>query len=104
APRASSEPCSLTASPPGRWHSVSASGRACATRASRRSPDGTARACQVVSAAMTSRSRCELLHLADIVEVFQRSGGAEAAVEVARARRGTYFDPDVVPVVRSAEQ
>jgi HD-GYP domain-containing protein (c-di-GMP phosphodiesterase class II)/DNA-binding CsgD family transcriptional regulator len=37
-----------------------------------------------------------LLHLADIVEVFQRSGGPDAAVEVARARRGTYFDPDVV--------
>ena len=37
-----------------------------------------------------------LLHLADIVEVFQRSGGADAAVEVAQARRATYFDPDVV--------
>jgi HD-GYP domain-containing protein (c-di-GMP phosphodiesterase class II) len=37
-----------------------------------------------------------LFHLADIVEVFQRSGGTDAAVEVVRARRGTYFDPDVV--------
>src|SRR5438128_1803645 len=37
-----------------------------------------------------------LFHLADIVEVFHRSGGAEAAVEVARARRGRHFDPDVV--------
>lgn len=37
-----------------------------------------------------------LLHLADIVEVFQRSGGADAAVDVARVRRGTYFDPAVV--------
>ena len=37
-----------------------------------------------------------LFHLADIVEVFCRSGGADAAVEVARSRRGTYFDPDVV--------
>jgi HD-GYP domain-containing protein (c-di-GMP phosphodiesterase class II) len=37
-----------------------------------------------------------LLHLADIVEVFQRGGGADAAVKVAQARRGTYFDPDVV--------
>ena len=37
-----------------------------------------------------------LLHLADIVEVFQRGGGADAAVRVAKARRGTYFDPDVV--------
>jgi HD-GYP domain-containing protein (c-di-GMP phosphodiesterase class II)/DNA-binding CsgD family transcriptional regulator len=37
-----------------------------------------------------------LFHLADIVEVFHRGGGADAAVEVARARRGTHFDPDVV--------
>jgi HD-GYP domain-containing protein (c-di-GMP phosphodiesterase class II) len=37
-----------------------------------------------------------LFHLADIVEVFHRGGGAEAAVEVARARRGKAFDPDVV--------
>ena len=37
-----------------------------------------------------------LFHLADIVEVFRRDGGADAAVEVARARRGKQFDPDVV--------
>lgn len=37
-----------------------------------------------------------LFHLADTVEVFQRAGGAEAAVEVARARRGTQFDPELV--------
>jgi HD-GYP domain-containing protein (c-di-GMP phosphodiesterase class II) len=37
-----------------------------------------------------------LFHLADVVEVFHRDGGADAAVEVARARRGSYFDPDVV--------
>ncbi|HET7653103.1 MAG TPA: HD domain-containing phosphohydrolase [Acidimicrobiales bacterium] len=37
-----------------------------------------------------------LFHLADIVEVFHRDGGAEGAVDVARARRGTYFDPAVV--------
>ena len=37
-----------------------------------------------------------LFHLADTVEVFHRAGGAEAAVEVARARRGTHFDPEVV--------
>ena len=37
-----------------------------------------------------------LLHLADILEVFCRSGGTDAAVEVARSRRGTYFDPEVV--------
>ena len=37
-----------------------------------------------------------LFHLADTVEVFHRAGGAEAAVEVARARRGTRFDPELV--------
>jgi hypothetical protein len=39
-----------------------------------------------------------LFHLADTVEVFHRAGGVEAAVEVARARRGTHFDPKVVRV------
>ena len=37
-----------------------------------------------------------LFHLADIVEVFHRAGGPEAAVAVARARRGRHFDPAVV--------
>lgn len=37
-----------------------------------------------------------IFQLADIVEVFHRSGGADAAVEVARARRGKQFDPAVV--------
>ena len=37
-----------------------------------------------------------LFHLADTVEVFHRAGGTEAAVEVARARRGTHFDPGLV--------
>ena len=37
-----------------------------------------------------------LFHLADVVEVFHRGGGPDAAVEMARARRGTQFDPDVV--------
>ena len=37
-----------------------------------------------------------LFHLADTVEVFHRAGGIEAALEVARARRGTHFDPLVV--------
>ena len=37
-----------------------------------------------------------LFQLADVVEVFHRVGGAEAAVEVARARRGKQFDPAVV--------
>jgi HD-GYP domain-containing protein (c-di-GMP phosphodiesterase class II) len=37
-----------------------------------------------------------LFHLADTVEVFHRAGGVDAAVEVARARRGKHFDPEVV--------
>jgi HD-GYP domain-containing protein (c-di-GMP phosphodiesterase class II) len=37
-----------------------------------------------------------LFHVADIVEVFHRASGADAAVEVAQARRGKQFDPAVV--------
>jgi HD-GYP domain-containing protein (c-di-GMP phosphodiesterase class II) len=37
-----------------------------------------------------------LFHLADVVEVFHRAGGPDAAVGVARARRGKQFDPAVV--------
>ena len=37
-----------------------------------------------------------LFHLADVVEVFHRAGGTEAAVDVARDRRGSHFDPAVV--------
>lgn len=37
-----------------------------------------------------------LVNLADVVEVFHRAAGVEAAVEVARARSGTQFDPAVV--------
>ena len=37
-----------------------------------------------------------LVALADVVEVFHRVGGTEAAVEVAMQRRGTQFDPEIV--------
>ncbi|WP_211294322.1 HD domain-containing phosphohydrolase [Lentzea kentuckyensis] len=37
-----------------------------------------------------------LLHLADVAEVQHRTGGIDAAVEVAKARRGSQFAPDVV--------
>jgi HD-GYP domain-containing protein (c-di-GMP phosphodiesterase class II) len=37
-----------------------------------------------------------LFHLADVVELFHRAGGTERAVEVARDRRGSHFDPAVV--------
>jgi len=41
-------------------------------------------------------SPVRLLHLADCVEVLHRVGGVDTAIEVARARRGTQFDPAVV--------
>ena len=34
-----------------------------------------------------------LVNLADVVEVFYRAGGVDAAVTVARERAGTQFDP-----------
>ena len=37
-----------------------------------------------------------LVHLADAVEAFHHTGGVAAAVEVARQRRGTQFDPALV--------
>ena len=39
-----------------------------------------------------------LFHLADTVEVFHGSRGTDAAIDVARARRGTRFDPKIVDV------
>jgi HD-GYP domain-containing protein (c-di-GMP phosphodiesterase class II) len=37
-----------------------------------------------------------LVNLADVVEVFHRAGGVEAATAVARERSGTQFDPELV--------
>jgi HD-GYP domain-containing protein (c-di-GMP phosphodiesterase class II) len=37
-----------------------------------------------------------LVQLADVIEVFHRAGGIDAAVTVARERSGTQFDPEVV--------
>lgn len=42
-----------------------------------------------------------LFHLADVAEVFHRMSGVDAAVEVALARRGTQFDPELVDVFRA---
>jgi HD-GYP domain-containing protein (c-di-GMP phosphodiesterase class II) len=39
-----------------------------------------------------------LFHLADVVEVYSRTGGPDAAIAVARDRRGTKFDPALVDV------
>jgi HD-GYP domain-containing protein (c-di-GMP phosphodiesterase class II) len=43
---------------------------------------------------LTSR----LVTLADVVEVFHRADGTDAAITVARERRGTQFDPQVVDI------
>jgi HD-GYP domain-containing protein (c-di-GMP phosphodiesterase class II) len=40
-----------------------------------------------------------LVTLADVVEIYHRSEGVDAAVEVARERRGTQFDPGLVDMV-----
>jgi HD-GYP domain-containing protein (c-di-GMP phosphodiesterase class II) len=37
-----------------------------------------------------------LINLADVVEVYGRTGGIDAAIAVARERSGTQFDPDIV--------
>jgi HD-GYP domain-containing protein (c-di-GMP phosphodiesterase class II) len=39
-----------------------------------------------------------IVNLADVIEVFQRSAGVDAALEAARARSGTQFDPRLVMV------
>jgi len=43
-----------------------------------------------------------IVNLADVVEVFHRVGGTEAAVAVARERSGTQFDPALVDIFCSA--
>ena len=44
------------------------------------------------------RIPARLVTLADVVEIYHRSGGVDAAVAVARERRGTQFDPALVDV------
>ena len=39
-----------------------------------------------------------LVNLADVVEVFHRAGGSEAAISVAKQRSGTQFDPALVDI------
>lgn len=47
---------------------------------------------------LTSR----LLNVADVVEIYHRQGGVQAAIDVARARAGTQFDPAVVDLFCTA--
>jgi HD-GYP domain-containing protein (c-di-GMP phosphodiesterase class II) len=44
------------------------------------------------------RVAARLVNLADVVEVFHRAGGTEAAMAVARERSGTQFDPALVDI------
>jgi HD-GYP domain-containing protein (c-di-GMP phosphodiesterase class II) len=46
----------------------------------------------------------QLINLADVVEVFHRAGGVDAAVSVARERAGTQFDPELVAIFAGAAE
>jgi HD-GYP domain-containing protein (c-di-GMP phosphodiesterase class II) len=43
-----------------------------------------------------------IVALCDVLAVYHRAGGHAAALEIARARRGTQFDPGLVDLVRDA--
>lgn len=45
-----------------------------------------------------------LVNLADVVEVFYRAGGLDAAVSVAHQRAGTQFDPELVRLFASSAE
>ena len=45
-----------------------------------------------------------VVNLADVVEVFHRAGGLQAAVSVARERAGTQFDPDLTETFASVAE
>jgi HD-GYP domain-containing protein (c-di-GMP phosphodiesterase class II)/DNA-binding CsgD family transcriptional regulator len=46
----------------------------------------------------------QLVNLADVVEVFHRASGVEAALTVARERSGTQFDPELVATFATAAE
>ena len=62
----------------------------------RPSSAGTAGACPGWSGGEDLAPAIRLVHLADNIEAFHHTGGVEAALDVARQRRGTQFDPDLV--------
>lgn len=45
-----------------------------------------------------------LVNLADVVEVYHRAGGVDAAVSVARERAGTQFDPELVTLFTASAE
>ena len=71
-----------------------------ATPSSRPLNAGTARGPPRDSRKTRSCSTARMVSLADVVEVFHRAGGIDAAVKVARQRRGTQFDPAIVDLLR----
>ena len=72
--------------------------RRCARACTRRSSAGTARGCRRRPRASEILVPARLVNLADVVEVYHRTGGVDAAIAVARERSGTQFDPALVDV------
>ncbi len=68
----------------------------CTSRSSRCSPAGTAKASRPKSRGDQIALSIRLFHVADIVEVHYHHHGIDAALEIARERRGAQFDPDIV--------
>jgi HD-GYP domain-containing protein (c-di-GMP phosphodiesterase class II) len=50
------------------------------------------------------RVTARLVNLADVVEVYHRAGGVDAAVSVARERAGTQFDPELVKLFTASAE
>ena len=80
------------------WQRGSAWTSRSATASSRPSSAGTARASRRAHRETEILLTSRLVSLADVVEVFQRAEGVDAAITVARERRGTQFDPQVVDI------
>lgn len=87
----------ITGSPPMSWRRGWGWPSGFATASSRPSSGGTIRACRRERGGEEILSS-RLVTLADVVEVFHNAGGTDAAISVARQRRGTHFDPQVVDV------
>ena len=69
-----------------------------AAASSRATSAGTAAALRG-SRATEIRLTSRLVYLADVVAAFERLGGADAALRMARERAGGQFDPDLVDLL-----